>query len=302
MKRLALLLPLLALATGGCLNVPPSGPVYCVSDIVYHDSGWATIQSFVVTDDLQCTCLRSSPWEKEERLYRFTIPHRLFRELQEGVKWETHGTTNRFDRYIDNWRQTEPPPVAELRRCAEEAFDRRAFRELDDELKMDMLHERWLIVVEHRKEEARLQAQVREFRKLLSGKEPDADGTPDEAGRSGERTEDVLDEEFPLRARIKTVPESERDSFLEDAWVEYCAEDRRLQASICILQEQLSVFPADPDSVEDSVESEPHAEGAENAETRPGKAGPLPEGAAERSEAGGVSHAESAEGAKEPAP
>ena len=129
MKRLALLLPLLALATGGCLNLPPSGPIYCVSDIVHHDSDWATIQSIVITDDLHCTCLRSSPWEKEERLHRFTIPQRLFRELQEGVKWEAHGTTNRFDRYIDNWRQTEPPPVAELRRYAEEAFDGRPAEE-----------------------------------------------------------------------------------------------------------------------------------------------------------------------------
>ena len=31
----------------------------------------------------------------------------------------------------------------------------------------------------------------------------------------------------------------------------------------------MSVFPADPDSVEDSVESEPHAESAENAEPEP---------------------------------
>jgi len=45
--------------------------------------------------------------------------------------------------------------------------------------------------------------------------------------------------------------------------------------------------------------SAPHAE---SAAPRPGEAGPLPEGAAERSEAGGVSHAESAEGAKDPAP
>jgi hypothetical protein len=41
--------------------------------------------------------------------------------------------------------------------------------------------------------------------------------------------------------------------------------------------------------------SAPHAE---SAAPRPGEAGPLLEGAAERSEAGGVSHAESAEGAE----
>ena len=46
------------------------------------------------------------------------------------------------------------------------------------------------------------------------------------------------------------------------------------------------------------AEEKSHAESAENAEPRPGEAGPLPEGAAERSEAGGVSHAAPAEGAK----
>ncbi len=44
--------------------------------------------------------------------------------------------------------------------------------------------------------------------------------------------------------------------------------------------------------------SEPRAENAETAAPRPGEAGPLLEGAAERSEAGGVPHAESAEGAE----
>ena len=44
--------------------------------------------------------------------------------------------------------------------------------------------------------------------------------------------------------------------------------------------------------LEPPAESEPHAE---SAEPRPGEAGPLPEGAAERSEAGGVSRAEGAE-------
>ena len=48
----------------------------------------------------------------------------------------------------------------------------------------------------------------------------------------------------------------------------------------------------------ENAELESHAESAENAEPRPGEAGPLPEGAAERSEAGGVSPAEPAKGAK----
>ena len=45
----------------------------------------------------------------------------------------------------------------------------------------------------------------------------------------------------------------------------------------------------------ETAESISHAESAESAEPRPGEAGPLPEGAAERSKAGGVSHAEAAE-------
>ena len=54
--------------------------------------------------------------------------------------------------------------------------------------------------------------------------------------------------------------------------------------------------PATPDPATNApAASESHAETAESAEPRPGEAGPLPEGAAERSEAGGVSHAENAE-------
>ena len=48
----------------------------------------------------------------------------------------------------------------------------------------------------------------------------------------------------------------------------------------------------------ESAEDESHAESAETAEPRPGEAGSLLEGAVERSEAGGVSHAEGAEGAE----
>ena len=51
---------------------------------------------------------------------------------------------------------------------------------------------------------------------------------------------------------------------------------------------------AGPDTPSPAAE-ETHAESAETAEPRPGEAGPLPEGAAERSKAGGVSHAEAAE-------
>ena len=165
-----------------------------------------------------------------------------------------------------------------------EPADRLEFREFDDERKMDELHERWRIVVEERKMEALLQSRVRVIRGILSGKEPDAEGTPEEAGR-----EDVRDEKFPLRDRIKTVPESERDSFLEDAWVEYCAEDRRLQASICILKGKLMATPGRLDSGEDPAEAEPHAESAEGAES-----GSPAGGAGERSEPEGVPHAESA--------
>ena len=54
--------------------------------------------------------------------------------------------------------------------------------------------------------------------------------------------------------------------------------------------------PATPDPATNApAASESHAETAESAEPRPGEAGPLHEGAAERSEAGGVSRAEGAE-------
>ena len=52
---------------------------------------------------------------------------------------------------------------------------------------------------------------------------------------------------------------------------------------------------AGPDTQSPAATEETHAESAESAEPVSGEAGPLPEGAAERSEAGGVSHAEFAE-------
>jgi len=53
--------------------------------------------------------------------------------------------------------------------------------------------------------------------------------------------------------------------------------------------------PAEASTPAPHAEPESHAESAESAEPRPGEAGTLHEGAAERSEAGGVSHAEGAE-------
>ena len=60
-------------------------------------------------------------------------------------------------------------------------------------------------------------------------------------------------------------------------------------------QEETIVVPFVDPVTNAPAASESHAEPAETAEPRPGEAGPLPEGAAERSEAGGVSHAEGAE-------
>ena len=60
-------------------------------------------------------------------------------------------------------------------------------------------------------------------------------------------------------------------------------------------QEETIVVPFVDPVTNAPAASESHAEPAETAEPRPGEAGPLPEGAAERSEAGGVSRAEGAE-------
>ena len=70
-----------------------------------------------------------------------------------------------------------------------------------------------------------------------------------------------------------------------------------LAAAGCFQEETIFVPFVDPVTNAPAA-PESHAETAETAEPRPGEAGPLPEGAAERSEAGGVSHAESAESAE----
>jgi hypothetical protein len=76
----------------------------------------------------------------------------------------------------------------------------------------------------------------------------------------------------------------------------YLNGERKLTSQL--LPDSATNAPAAPEPHAESAEAKPHAETAESAEPRPGEAGPLPEGAAERSEAGGVSHAESAEGAE----
>jgi hypothetical protein len=73
-------------------------------------------------------------------------------------------------------------------------------------------------------------------------------------------------------------------SALVDVWKAFAAPDTQ--------------SPAAEEPHAESAESESHAESAEFAEPVPGEAGPLPEGAAEQSEAGGVPHAVSAEAAE----
>ena len=70
-----------------------------------------------------------------------------------------------------------------------------------------------------------------------------------------------------------------------------------LAAAGCFQEETIVVPFVDPVTNAPAA-SESHAKPAETAEPRPGEAGPLHEGAAERSEAGGVSQAESAENAE----
>ena len=108
------------------------------------------------------------------------------------------------------------------------------------------------------------------------------------------------------------IPGSEQLTLDADGTTEYSVDIDKLNAALAGIPEQ--VRPADrilhvfinqtevgqwdlesPPAMDAPAASAPHAE---SAAPRPGEAGPLLEGAAERSEAGGVSHAESAEGAE----
>ena len=105
------------------------------------------------------------------------------------------------------------------------------------------------------------------------------------------------------------IPGSEQLTLDADGTTEYSVDIDKLNAALAGIPEQ--VRPADrilhvfinqtevgqwdlesPPAMDAPAASAPHAE---SATPRPGEAGPLPEGAAERSETGGVSHAESAE-------
>ena len=105
------------------------------------------------------------------------------------------------------------------------------------------------------------------------------------------------------------IPGSEQLTLDADGTTEYSVDIDKLNAALAGIPEQ--VRPADrilhvfinqtevgqwdlesPPAMDAPAASAPHAE---SAAPRPGEAGPLPEGAAERSEAGGVSHAEGAE-------
>ncbi len=76
---------------------------------------------------------------------------------------------------------------------------------------------------------------------------------------------------------------------LVDVWKAFAGPDTQSPAATEESHAE-SAENAEPEShaeFAENAESESHAENAETAEPRPGEAGPLPEGAAERSEAGG---------------
>ena len=108
----------------------------------------------------------------------------------------------------------------------------------------------------------------------------------------------ALDDIPRITVRAKWLPlRSALNIAADKANLECRVEDGRVVFSRKAISAATNTPAADEPHAE-SAEAKPHAETAESAEPRPGEAGPLPEGAAERSEAGGVSHAESAEGAE----
>ncbi len=111
-------------------------------------------------------------------------------------------------------------------------------------------------------------------------KEPNAWGLHDMHGNVWERTETAFGEYRVDRGGC----------WLDSAG--YCESSNRGRSSP---SDRFSILGFRLCATQSPAASESHAEPAENAEPRPGEAGPLLEGAAERSEAGGVSHAESAE-------
>ena len=136
-----------------------------------------------------------------------------------------------------------------------EAADRRAFRELNPEFRLDELDELWCWIVDLRLQEARLRREVlRLWGEVLGPGE-----TVEKAERDVREATDAAhrDEGNSLSNRLEALPESERDSFLEDVWVERRAEIRRLQGAIVDLNQRLEVFV---------VEADPHEEAAEAAD------------------------------------
>lgn len=136
-----------------------------------------------------------------------------------------------------------------------EAADRRAFRELNPEFRLDELDELWCWIVDFRLQEAKLRREVlRLWGEVLGPGE-----TVEKAERDVREATDAAprDEGNSLSNRLEALPESERDSFLEDVWVERRAESRRLQGAIVDLKQRLEVFV---------VEADPHEEAAEGAD------------------------------------
>ena len=175
----------------------------------------------------------------------------------------TEATLGRVAWYVDNG-STRPRWLSRFLAFAERLVDR--VHEVD-----------WSEKVSHRS---------------VGRKEPNAWGLHDMHGNVWEWTETAFGEDRVLRG----------GSWLSSAWLFESSIRVGLSPSgrgndlgfrLCATQR-----PAAEETHAESAEFESHAETAESAEPRPGEAGSLPEGAAERSETGGVSHAESAEGAE----
>ena len=252
------------LLQGACITGPASMPL---RSRAFRDPGPVSLEHFAATNDLEGTV--TEWWSvKGETPRFFAEPHmppaydctaRLL--LSTAPDWESlsrwyarlcaphlAATNDAMRAKVDELLRTalSAPPAAGSDRLLDdsraksaeaEAADRRAFRELNPEFRLDELDELWFQLARCRVEEARL----REDLLSLSGTALDPDETLAKARQAVKCAEDAENEEDPLPARVQSLSESERDAFLENVWVERLTEIRRLEEAIGSLKERIQI-------------------------------------------------------------
>ena len=241
------------LLQGACITGPASMPL---RSRAFRDPGPVSLEHFAATNDLEGTV--TEWWSvKGETPRFFAEPHmppaydctaRLL--LSTAPDWESlsrwyarlcaphlAATNDAMRAKVDELLRAalSAPPAAGSDRLLDdsraksaeaEAADRRAFRELNPEFRLDELDELWCWIVDLRLQEARLRREVlRLWGEVLGPGE-----TVEKAERDVREATDAAsrDEGDSLSNRLEALPESERDSFLEDVWVERRADSRRL--------------------------------------------------------------------------